>query len=136
MVFIFNPASFLECSFNIRIASCADEYLDIIIYFIFLLPERQVCNVWKDDCFWIVPLQERFYLSLLLITLLLLLFLFLSTSLFFIFILHLLLLFLFINLFLHLFQSRLILNLFEILFSLLSSFSEYLFLLLPLFFCL
>jgi hypothetical protein len=45
-------------------------------------------------------------------------------------------LFLFINLFLHLFQSRLILNLFEILFSLLSSFSEYLLLLFFLFFCL
>ena len=57
-ILILNPPTLLQGFLNVRLATCADEYLRLIIHFEFLFLGHQVCDVSKDNLLWLVALQE------------------------------------------------------------------------------
>jgi len=91
---VMKPASLFECSFEVRISSCYDEYFLIFLQSIFLLPFAIVSTVWEWSKFSFLLFDLKFFLFffwawivLVSLALFLISFLFFDFGLFFLFLL-------------------------------------------------
>jgi hypothetical protein len=58
LVFVFNPASLLECSFDITVSTSYNEHFCVFVNSILLLPSRHISNIKEDFVLGYVALDE------------------------------------------------------------------------------